>query len=91
MKRTILPVLVVLSVYILGRLNRLVGNMAAQQTQIEELQNQTMELRALLELQREALNKISERFDTAEGALFGEASERMARWNERLSDLDSLN
>ena len=92
MKR-ILPVGIglALAVYALRRLNRLIADVEAQRSQIEVLQEQTEDLRALLEAQRDLLDAIKARFDTAENAILGDEAERRAHWRERLSDFDSLN
>lgn len=92
MKR-VLPVAAILAVaiYALRRLNRLIADVEVQRAQIGALQRQTEDLRALLEAQRETLDALTARFDTAESAILGDAAERRAHWSERLSDFDSLN
>ena len=37
------------------------------------------------------LNRLMAGVEASENEIFGDAAERMARWNEKLANLDSLN
>lgn len=80
-----------LFVWAFRRLNRLVAGVQSQKIQLDELQVQIAELRALLEAQRAVMDAMLARWESTETAIAEGLSERRELWRERLSDLDSLN
>lgn len=78
-------------IWAIRRLNRLVFEVQRQRAQLEKLQAQTEALRATFEEQRTPLDAMSARTKASEAAILAGAKERIALWQEHLSDLDSPN